>query len=51
MADEKNWWQPISDFADLLSQPLFPNPANAFAPAARTGAALHGQPDRRGTAS
>ena len=48
MADEKNWWQPLSDFADLLSQPLFPNPANAFAPApeplftgSRTGAELH----------
>jgi hypothetical protein len=32
MANEENWWQPISDFATLLSQPLFPNPANAFAP-------------------
>ena len=46
MADEKNWWQPLSDFADLLSQPLFPNPANAFAPAPEP-APVHGQPDRR----
>ncbi len=54
MADPKPWWQPDTDFLDWLSQPLFPNPATAFAPALdddeplftgnRTGADYAAQP-------
>ena len=34
MADDRPWWQPLSDINEFLSRPLFEHPANA-APARR----------------